>query len=89
MCCRSWLKEMLSLLRGEAQVVAGTDLDQLIKKHKEYRVQIDRQLSKCQAAKEEGRRLVQEADVKSNEVRASGQRDKSTDSVSLKVLHLR
>ncbi|XP_039992754.1 spectrin beta chain, non-erythrocytic 5 isoform X2 [Xiphias gladius] len=64
----AWLKEMLSLVRGEAQSVEGTDLEQLIKKHDEYRVQIDRQLSKSQAVKDEGRRLIEDGNFMSQEV---------------------
>ncbi|XP_044022541.1 spectrin beta chain, non-erythrocytic 5 isoform X2 [Siniperca chuatsi] len=64
----AWLREMLSLVRGEALSVEGTDLEQLIKKHDEYRVQIDRQLSKSQAVKEEGGRLIEEGNFMSQEV---------------------
>lgn len=68
LCLRAWLREMLSLVRGEALSVEGTDLEQLIKKHEEYRVQIDRQLSKSQAVKEEGRSLIEEGNFMSQEV---------------------
>ncbi|XP_038585015.1 spectrin beta chain, non-erythrocytic 5 isoform X1 [Micropterus salmoides] len=61
-------REMLSLVRGETLSVEGTDLEQLIKKHDEYRVQIDRQLSKSQDVKEEGRRLMEEGNFMSQEV---------------------
>lgn len=61
---------MLSLVRVEALSVEGTDLEQLIKKHDEYRFQIDRQLSKSQAVKEEGRRLIEEGNFMSQEVRS-------------------
>ncbi|XP_027134554.1 spectrin beta chain, non-erythrocytic 5 [Larimichthys crocea] len=64
----AWLREMLSLVRVEALSVEGTDLEQLIKKHDEYRFQIDRQLSKSQAVKEEGRRLIEEGNFMSQEV---------------------
>lgn len=67
---RAWLREMLSLVRGELPGGEG-DLEQLIKKHDEYRVQIDRQLSKFQAVKEEGRRLLEEGHFMSQEVRES------------------
>lgn len=60
---------MLSLVRAEVLSVEGTDLEQLIKKHDEYRLQIDRQLSKSQAVKEEGRRLIEEGNFMSQEVR--------------------
>ncbi|XP_029982912.1 spectrin beta chain, non-erythrocytic 5 [Sphaeramia orbicularis] len=64
----SWLKEMLSLLRVDPLGLEATDLDQLIKKHNEYRVQIDRQLSKSQAVKGEGRRLMEDGNYMSHEV---------------------
>ncbi|XP_029350237.1 spectrin beta chain, non-erythrocytic 5 [Echeneis naucrates] len=64
----AWLKEMLSLVRGEVQSMESSDLEQLIKKHEEYRVQIDRQLSKSQAVKDEGRRLVTDRHFMSQEV---------------------
>lgn len=65
---RSWLKEMLSLVRGELQSLEGGDLEQLVKKHHEYRVQIHRQLSKSLAAKDEGRRLMEDENLMSREV---------------------
>ncbi|KAJ8289416.1 hypothetical protein GJAV_G00001060 [Gymnothorax javanicus] len=55
----AWLKETLSLVRGEELGGEGGDLEQLLKRHEEYRPQIDRQLDKSQAVKEEGRRLVE------------------------------
>uniref|UniRef100_A0A3B4ZEI6 Spectrin, beta, non-erythrocytic 5 n=1 Tax=Stegastes partitus TaxID=144197 RepID=A0A3B4ZEI6_9TELE len=64
----AWLKEMLSLVKVEVQSLEGSDLEQLIKKHDEYRVQIDRQLSKSQAVKDEGRRLVEDGNFMSQEV---------------------
>ncbi|KAM4625618.1 spectrin beta chain, non-erythrocytic 5 [Polymixia lowei] len=64
----AWLREMLSLVRGEGLGGEGADLEQLIKKHDEYRVQIDRQLSKSQAVKEEGRRLLEEGTFMCQEV---------------------
>lgn len=48
-----------------------TELEQLIKKHEEYGVQIDRQLSKSQAVKDEGRRLVVGGHFMSHEVKAA------------------
>lgn len=54
-------------MRGEKNV-EGTDLEQLIKKHNEYRVHIDRQLSKSQAVKDEGRHLIEDGNVMSHEV---------------------
>lgn len=59
---------MLSLVRGEALSVEGADLEQLVKKHEEYRVQIDRQLGKSQAVKDEGRRLMEGGNFMSQEV---------------------
>ncbi|CAK6979040.1 spectrin beta chain%2C non-erythrocytic 5 [Scomber scombrus] len=64
----AWLREMLSLVRGDLQGGEGTDLEQLIKKHDEYRVQIDRQLSKSEAVKDDGRRLLEEGNFMSKEV---------------------
>ncbi|AWP15961.1 putative spectrin beta chain non-erythrocytic 5 [Scophthalmus maximus] len=64
----TWLKEIHSLMRGEAQSVEGADLEQLIKKHNEYRVQMGRQLGKSQAAKDEGRRLMEDGNLMSQEV---------------------
>ncbi|XP_068593345.1 spectrin beta chain, non-erythrocytic 5 [Cebidichthys violaceus] len=62
------LRETLSLVGGEALSVEGGDPEQLLKKHQEYRVQMDRQLSKSQAAKEEGRRLMEGGNFMSPEV---------------------
>lgn len=70
LCLRAWLREMLSLVRGEVLTVEGADLQQLIKKHEEYRLLIDRQLSKSKAVKEEGRRLMDGGHFMSQEVRA-------------------
>ncbi|KAM6973270.1 spectrin beta chain, non-erythrocytic 5 [Aplochiton taeniatus] len=64
----AWLREMLSHVRGEGMGVEGADLEQLIKKHDECRVQIDRQLSKSQAVKDEGRRQVHEGNFMSQEL---------------------
>ncbi|XP_036927334.1 spectrin beta chain, non-erythrocytic 5 isoform X2 [Acanthopagrus latus] len=64
----AWLREMLSLVRGEVLTVEGADLQQLIKKHQEYRLLIDRQLSKSKAVKEEGRRLMDGGHFMSQEV---------------------
>ncbi|KAK7880460.1 hypothetical protein WMY93_032905 [Mugilogobius chulae] len=64
----SWLKQMSSLLRAESQSVSGSDLDQLIRKHAESRVQIERQTQKCDAVREEGKRLLQDPGVMSAEV---------------------
>lgn len=69
LCLRAWLREMLLLVRGEALSIDGVDLEQLIKKHAEYRLQIDRQLSKSRGVKEEGRRLLQGGIVMSREVK--------------------
>ncbi|XP_062252883.1 spectrin beta chain, non-erythrocytic 5 [Platichthys flesus] len=61
----AWLREMLSLVRGEVQ---GGDLEQLLQKHNEYRVQMDRQLSRSQAVKDEGRRLIEDGSFMSQQV---------------------
>ncbi|KAJ0009205.1 hypothetical protein NQD34_016620 [Periophthalmus magnuspinnatus] len=66
----SWQKQMLSLLRAEAQVVSGSDLDQLIRKHTERRDQINRQTSKSDTVREEGSRLLQEGGLMCAEVEA-------------------
>ncbi len=44
------------------------DLEQLIKRHEEYRTQIDRQLDKSEMVKNEGRRLMEERNFMSHEV---------------------
>ena len=59
---------MLSLVGGEVQGLQGGDLEQLLKKHNEYRVQIDRQLSKSQAVKDKGRSLIEEGSFMSQQV---------------------
>ena len=68
-CFRAWLKEMMSLVQVEGLRGAGADLEQLIRKHEEYRVQIDRQLSQSQALKDEGRGLLEQGNFMSEEVR--------------------
>lgn len=67
---RTWLKEMLTLVRWEASSVEGADVEQLMKRHSEYQLQIDRQLSKSKGVKDEGRRLTQEGSAMSTEVRS-------------------
>lgn len=67
---RSWLKEMQSAARREPGA-EGSDLEQLSKEHKEHRVQIDRQLGKAQALKDEGKRLIEDGNFMSQEVRTS------------------
>ncbi|XP_022067652.2 spectrin beta chain, non-erythrocytic 5 isoform X2 [Acanthochromis polyacanthus] len=64
----AWLKEMLSLVKVDIKSLEGSDLEQLIKKHNEYRVQMDRQLSRSQAVKDEGRRLMEDRNFMSQEV---------------------
>ncbi|KAJ7990930.1 hypothetical protein DPEC_G00291990 [Dallia pectoralis] len=64
----AWLKETLSLVGGEGLGGKGTDLEQLIKRHEEYRVQIDKQLNKSQAVKDEGRYLLEEGDFMCQEL---------------------
>lgn len=66
---RAWLKEMLTLVRWEASSVEEADVGQLMKKHSDYHLQMDRQLSKSNVVKEEGRRLIQEGNTMSTEVR--------------------
>ncbi|XP_028831275.1 spectrin beta chain, non-erythrocytic 5 isoform X2 [Denticeps clupeoides] len=56
----AWLRETLSLVRGEGLGGERGDAEQMMKKHEEYRSQIDKQLSKSQAVKQEGRSLVEE-----------------------------
>lgn len=46
----------------------GTDPEQLMKKHHEFRLQIDRQLSKSQLVKEEGRSLIRKGNFMSQQV---------------------
>ncbi|KAJ8287366.1 hypothetical protein COCON_G00000250 [Conger conger] len=77
----AWLKESLSLVRGEGLGGEGGDLEQLLTRHEEYRLQIDRQLDKSQAVTEEGRRLVEggnflgpEVEERLEELQALGQR---------------
>lgn len=60
---------MMSLVRGEPLIVDGTDPEQLMKKHHEFRLQIDRQLSKSQLVKEEGRSLIRKGNFMSQQVR--------------------
>lgn len=60
---------MLSLVQGDSLSVEGADLEQLIKKHNEYHLQIDKQLSKSQIFKEEGRHLSHNGNFMSQEVR--------------------
>lgn len=47
----------------------GTDPEQLMKKHHEYRLQMDRHLSKSQLVKEDGRSLIQNGNFMSQQVR--------------------
>lgn len=65
---RTWLKEMLTLVGWELSTVEGADVEQLMKKHSEYHLQMDRQLSKSKGVKEEGRRLIHEGNPMSTEV---------------------
>ncbi|CAB1331140.1 unnamed protein product [Coregonus sp. 'balchen'] len=64
----AWLKETLSLVRGEGSGGEGADLEQLIKRHEEYHVQIDKQLNKSQAVKDEGKYLVEEGNFMCQEL---------------------
>lgn len=63
------MKEMMSLVRGEPLVMDGADPEQLMKKHHEYRLQMDRHLSKSQLVKEDGRSLIQNGNFMSQQVR--------------------
>lgn len=47
----------------------GADPEQLMKKHHEYRLQMDRHLSKSQLVKEDGRSLIQKGNFMSQQVR--------------------
>ncbi|XP_056867453.1 spectrin beta chain, non-erythrocytic 5 isoform X2 [Takifugu flavidus] len=64
----TWLKEMMSLVRGEPLIMDGADPEQLMKKHQEFRLQIDRQLGKSQLVKEEGRSLIRKGNFMSQQV---------------------
>ncbi|XP_026142105.1 spectrin beta chain, non-erythrocytic 5 isoform X1 [Carassius auratus] len=63
-----WLKETLSLVTGEGVGSEVKDLEQLSKRHEEYRTQIDRQLDKSEMVKNEGRRLMEEGNFMSHEL---------------------
>ncbi|XP_077095863.1 spectrin beta chain, non-erythrocytic 5 isoform X1 [Siphateles boraxobius] len=63
-----WLKETLSLVTGEGVGGEVKDLEQLIKRHNEYRTQIDRQLDKSEMVKNEGRHLMEEGNFMSHEL---------------------
>lgn len=55
---------------GEGWGGEGADLEQLIKRHEEYHVQIDMQLNKSQAVKDEGKYLVDEGNFMGQEIAA-------------------
>uniref|UniRef100_A0A673I813 Spectrin beta chain, non-erythrocytic 2-like n=1 Tax=Sinocyclocheilus rhinocerous TaxID=307959 RepID=A0A673I813_9TELE len=63
-----WLKETLSLMTGEGVGGEVKDLEQLIKRHEEYRTQIDRQLYKSEMVQNEGRHLMEEGNFMSHEL---------------------
>nr|XP_055027307.1 spectrin beta chain, non-erythrocytic 5 [Misgurnus anguillicaudatus] len=63
-----WLKETLSLVAGEGLGGEVKDLEQIIKRHDEYRTQIDRQLDKSEIVKNEGRCLMEEGNFMSQEL---------------------
>ncbi|XP_052001180.1 spectrin beta chain, non-erythrocytic 5 [Xyrauchen texanus] len=63
-----WLKETLSLVTGEGVGGEVKDLEQLIKRHDEYRTQIDRQLDKSEVVKNDGRHLMEEGNFMSQEL---------------------
>lgn len=56
-------------MTGEGVGGEVKDLEQLIKRHNEYRTQIDRQLDKSEMVKNEGRHLMEEGNFMSHEVR--------------------
>ncbi|XP_073682671.1 spectrin beta chain, non-erythrocytic 5 [Garra rufa] len=64
-----WLKETMSLVIGEGVGGEVKDLEQLIKRHEEYRTQIDRQLDKSEMVKNEGKRLLEEGNFMSHELK--------------------
>ncbi|KAL6106061.1 sptbn5 [Pungitius sinensis] len=64
----AWLRETLSLVGGEPLAVGGGDPEQLLMKHQEHRVQVDRLLCKSEAAKDEGRSLMEGGAFMSKEV---------------------
>lgn len=55
-------------MTGEGVGGEVKDLEQLIKRHEEYRTQIDRQLDKSEMVKNEGRRLMEEGNFMSHKV---------------------
>ncbi|XP_063040192.1 spectrin beta chain, non-erythrocytic 5 [Engraulis encrasicolus] len=65
----TWMRETLSLVRGEgAGNERAGDPEQLLKRHEEYRTQIDRQLDQSQAVKNAGRNLAQQGTFMCHEV---------------------
>ncbi|KAM9777958.1 spectrin beta chain, non-erythrocytic 5 [Neosynchiropus ocellatus] len=62
------LREILTLARGEVHSSEGSDLEHLLKKHEELRVQIDRQLLRSHSVKDDGKRLIQDRNFLSQEV---------------------
>ncbi|KAM8834261.1 LOW QUALITY PROTEIN: spectrin beta chain, non-erythrocytic 5 [Synchiropus picturatus] len=62
------LREILTLARGELHSSQDSDLEHLLKKHEELRAQIDRQLLRARSLKEDGKRLIRDRNVWSQEV---------------------
>ncbi|XP_061843662.1 spectrin beta chain, non-erythrocytic 5 [Nerophis lumbriciformis] len=62
----TWLREMLVLVSGEA--AEGSDLEELIKRHQEYKVQMERLVIRCQEVKGDGWRLLEDRTFMSKEV---------------------
>ncbi|XP_054653046.1 spectrin beta chain, non-erythrocytic 1 isoform X2 [Dunckerocampus dactyliophorus] len=64
----TWLREMLVLVKGEGQAGEGNDLEELIKRHKEYKVQMERLVIRCQEVKRDGWRLLEDRNFMAKEV---------------------
>ncbi|XP_057715583.1 spectrin beta chain, non-erythrocytic 5 isoform X1 [Corythoichthys intestinalis] len=69
----TWLKEMLVMvsgkgLFGERPGREGCEADYNLRRHKEYRVQIERHAQKAQDVKRDGRRLLQDGNFMAIEV---------------------
>nr|XP_057947283.1 spectrin beta chain, non-erythrocytic 5-like isoform X2 [Doryrhamphus excisus] len=64
----TWLREMLVLVKGEGQAGEGSDLEELIKRHEEYKVQMERLVIRCQEVKSDGWRLLKDRSFMSKEV---------------------
>lgn len=58
----------------------GADVEQLMRKHSEYQLQMDRQLGRSKGVKEEGRRLIQDGSTMSTEVSSGTSRSSNSSS---------